>query len=101
MNFYKTFEDLIENELEFHGYGTRKIEIQQQPDDINLFKCELHSTLFGILDLNPALKVLNSTLAYHNDENDVNFGSAEKQDVLKLLMASAREVSASTKKKGL
>ena len=101
MNFYKTFEDLIENELEFHGHGTRKIEIQQQPDDINLFKCELHSTLFGILDLNPALKVLNSTLAYHNDENDVNFGSAEKQDVLKLLMASAREVSASTKKKGL
>ena len=28
LNFDKTFEDLIENELEFHGYGTGKIEIQ-------------------------------------------------------------------------
>ena len=57
--------------------------------------------MFDILDFNPALKVLNSFLVYQNDENDVNFGLAEKLDVLKLLMTSAREVSASAKKKGL
>ena len=67
----------------------------------NLFKCELHETLFDILDFNPALKVLNIFLAYQTDENDVNFGLVEKLDVLKLLMTSAREVSASAKKKGL
>ena len=27
LKFYKTFEDIIENELDFHGYGTPKIEI--------------------------------------------------------------------------
>ena len=36
LNFNKTFEDITENELDFHGYGTAKIDIQQQPDDINL-----------------------------------------------------------------
>ena len=38
----RTFEDIIENELDFRGYGTAEIEVQQQPDDINPFKCELH-----------------------------------------------------------
>ena len=28
LNFYKTFENIIENVLDFHGYGTPKIEIQ-------------------------------------------------------------------------
>ena len=32
----------IENELDFHGYGTAKIEIQQQPDDITPSMSELH-----------------------------------------------------------
>ena len=41
LNFDKTFEDLIENELEFHGYGTGKIEIQQQPDDKSPFTCKI------------------------------------------------------------
>ena len=36
LNFNKTFEDITENEPDFHGYGTAKIDIQQQPDDINL-----------------------------------------------------------------
>ena len=26
LNFGKTFEDIIENELDFHGYGAVKIE---------------------------------------------------------------------------
>ena len=42
LNFDKTFEKLIENELHFYGYGTGKIEIQQLPDDINPFTGELH-----------------------------------------------------------
>ena len=29
LNFDKTFENIIENELDFHGYSTAKIEIQQ------------------------------------------------------------------------
>ena len=32
LNFNKTFEVIKENEFGFHGYGTAKIEIQQQPD---------------------------------------------------------------------
>ena len=28
LNFDKTFEDITENELDFYGYGTAKIEIQ-------------------------------------------------------------------------
>ena len=35
------FEDIIENELDFHGYGTANIEIQQQLDDVNPFTYEL------------------------------------------------------------
>ena len=85
--------------VKFHGYGTAKIEIQQQPGDINLSTCELHQTLFDILDFNPALKVINITLAYKNDENDIDFVVAEKKDELRLLMTSARELSAPTKKK--
>ena len=27
LNFDRTFEDIIEKELDFHGYGTAKIEI--------------------------------------------------------------------------
>ena len=45
LNFDRTFEDIIEKELNFHGYGTAKIEIQQDPDDINPFACELHQIL--------------------------------------------------------
>ena len=29
LNFDKTFENIIENELDFHGYSTAKMEIQQ------------------------------------------------------------------------
>ena len=42
LNFDETFEDR-ENELDF--YGSVNIEIQQQPDDINPFTCELNQTL--------------------------------------------------------
>ena len=76
---------MIENEVDFHGYGTAEIEVQQQPDDINPFKCTLHQTFLDVLDVlyvNPALKVINITLAYQKDENDVDFGVAEKPDVL-------------------
>ena len=83
---FDSFEDIIENELDFHGYGTAKIEIQQQPDDINPFTCELHQTLFDVLDFNPGLREINITLAYENDENDIDFGVAEK--TMKLLMTS-------------
>ena len=38
LNFDKTFEWIIENELDFHDYGTAKIEIQQQPDDMIVFR---------------------------------------------------------------
>ena len=38
LNFDKTFECIIENELDFHGYGTAKIEIQQQPHDMIVFR---------------------------------------------------------------
>ena len=92
LNFDKTFEDIIESELDFHGSGAAEIEVQQQADDINPFKCELHQTLLDVLYFNPALKVINITMAYQNDENDVDFGVAEKQDVLNLLMASAHAV---------
>ena len=98
-NFNKTFEDITKNELDFHGYDTAKIEIQQQPDDMNPFTCELHQVLFDIIDFNPELKVINITLAYENDENDIEFEVAEKKDRLKLLMTSSRELSAPTKKK--
>ena len=55
-----TSQVIIENELDFHGYGTAKIEIQQQPDDINPFTCELHQNLFDILEFYPAVKVIIS-----------------------------------------
>ena len=90
LNFDKTFEDIIENELDFHGYGAAEIEVQQQPDDINPFKCELRQTLLDVLYFNPALKVINITLAYQNDENDVDFGVAEKQDVLNEIVNDVR-----------
>ena len=84
LNFGKTFEDIIENELDFHGYGNVKIEnptTARQLDDINIkpLTCELHETLLGIVDFNPALKVINITLAYENDENNIDFGVAEKK----------------------
>ena len=101
LNFDQTFEDIIENELDFHGYSVAEIEVQQQPDDINPFKCELHQTLLEVLYFSPALKMKNITLAYQNDENDVDFGVVERQDVLKLLMTSAHEPSAPIKKKRL
>ena len=71
LNFCKTFEDIIENELDFHDYGTAKIKIQQLPRDINPFTCELHQIMFDILDFNPALTVINITPAYKNHENDI------------------------------
>ena len=76
-------EDITKNELDFHDYGTAKIEIEQQPDDINPFTCELHQTLFDIQEFNPALKVINITLAYQNDKNDIDFGVVETKDGLK------------------
>ena len=100
LNFVKTLKDNIENELHFHGYGTTKIETQQQPDDINPFTCELHQTLYDILEFNPALKVINITLVYKNNENDTDLGVVENKDGLKLLMTSARELFAPTKKSG-
>ena len=99
LNFDKTFENIKENELDFHGHGTARIEIQQQPDDINPFTCELQQTLFDILEFNPALKVTNITLAYENDENVIDLGEAEKKNEMKLLMTSARELSVPRKKK--
>ena len=99
LNFDQTFENIKENELDFHGHGTAKIEMQQQPDDINPFTCELQQTLFDILEFNPALKVTNITLAYKNDENVIDLGEAEKKNGMKLLMTSARELSAPRKKK--
>ena len=45
-----------------------------------------------------ALERINITLAYEN-ESDIDFGAAEKKDGLKLLMTSAHELSAPTKKK--
>ena len=98
LNFDKTFEDNIENELNFHSYGTAKIEIHQQPDDINPFTCELHQTSNDILESNPALKVTNITLVNEIGENDINLREVEKKDGLKLLMTPAREHSAPTKK---
>ena len=41
------FKDIIENELDFHGYMNAKSEIQQQPDDINSFMCELREISYG------------------------------------------------------
>ena len=69
---------------------TAKIDIQQQPDDINPFICELHQTLFDVLDFNPTLEGINTTLAYKNNR---------KKDRLKLLMMSACKLSALSKKK--
>ena len=39
LNFDKTFEDMIDSELDIHGYGTAKFDIQQHPDDCT---CKLH-----------------------------------------------------------
>ena len=58
LNFDKSFEDVIENELDFHHYGTEKIEIQQQLQDISPLMCELHQTMFDVLDFKPALKTI-------------------------------------------
>ena len=69
--FDKNFEDIIENEVNFHDYGTAEIEIQQQPHDINPLTCQLHQTTFDVLDFNPALKVINITLAYEYDESNI------------------------------
>ena len=44
---------------------------QQQPHDINPLTCELHQTMFDVLDFNSALKKINITLAYKNDENNI------------------------------
>ena len=79
LNFDETFEGNIKNELDFHGYDTVEIEIQQQSDDINRFTCELHQTLYDILEFNPVLKVINITLVYENDENDIDLGVVEKK----------------------
>ena len=43
--------------------------------------------------------MINITLVYENDENDIDLGVVEKKDGLKLLMTSTRELSAPTKKK--
>ena len=55
--------------------------------------------MYDILKFNPAFKVINITLVYENDENDIDLGVVEKKDGLKLLMTSTRELSAPTKKK--
>ena len=94
LNFDKTFEDVIESELDFHGYDTAKIKIQQQPDDINPFMYGLlHLTLSDVLNFNPALKVINITLVYKNDENNI-----ELKDRSKLLMTSVCKLSPPTEK---
>ena len=80
----KPLRDIIETELDFHGYGTAKIESQLQLGDINPFMCELHQNLFDILDFNPAVKLINITLPYENDENDIDFGVVEQKNGLKL-----------------
>ena len=95
----KVFSLTVIEKPDFHGYDTAKIEIQQQPDDINPFTRVLHQTFFDALDFNPAVKVINITLAYKNDENDIDFGVAKKKCRLKLLMTSACDLSAPTKKK--
>ena len=71
LNFVKTFEDIIENELDFHDNVIMKTEIQRHPHDINPLTFELHKTLFDVLNFNAALKVINITLAYENDENGI------------------------------
>ena len=88
LDFDKTFEDIMQNEVDLHDFGTAKIEIQQQSNDINRFASQLHQTLFDVLNFNPALKVINITLGYENNKNDIDFGVAEKKDKLKLLMTS-------------
>ena len=55
--------------------------------------------MFDVLAFNSPLNVINVTLAYENDENNIDFGLAEKKDGLKLLMTSACKLSAPTKKK--
>ena len=42
------FENVIGNELDFHRHSTAKIEIQQKPDDINPFTCDLRGISYGI-----------------------------------------------------
>ena len=74
--------------LIFMTVALGKIEIQQQPNNINLFTCELHQILANVLVFNPAFKVINITLANENEENDTGIGVAEKKDGLKLLMTS-------------
>ena len=46
------------------------------------------------------MKVINITLVYKNNENDTDLGVVENKDGLKLLMTSARELFAPTKKSG-
>ena len=55
----------------------------------------MHQTLFDVLDFNLALKVINVTVFYENDENDIDFGVPENKDGL---MTSARELSSYTEK---
>ena len=45
LNFDKTFEVIIENELDFHG--TANIEIHQQPYDLNPCTCEFKLCLMS------------------------------------------------------
>ena len=45
------------------------------------------------------MKVVNVPLAYENDENDIEFGVAEKNDGLMLFMTRARKLSAPANKK--
>ena len=45
------------------------------------------------------MKVVNIPLAYENDENDIEFGVAEKNDGLMLFMTPERKRSAPTNKK--
>ena len=99
LNFDKTFENMIENELDFNGYGTAQIDIQQQSDEINPFTCGLHQTLFDTLYLNPALKMINITLAYENNEKNIDFEVRKTKDRLNLIMTPGRELSAPIKKK--
>ena len=79
--------------LTFMTVALGKIEIQQQPNNINLFTCELHQTLANLLVFSPAFKVINITLANENEGNDTGIGVAEKKDGLKLLMTSAYKIS--------
>ena len=48
-----------------------KSEIQQHPHVINPLTFALHQTIFDVLHFNAALKVINITMAYDNDENSI------------------------------